>query len=134
MFDYLDKVLVNIPGCTITAFALSNAINIKQAGRQGEKFDGNHVKRLMDNILSDAKVVEECLPVTTALKSFKVVVDKCFGMELRGLGGGHPTVLIGLQKIGKGPTSQSSHFGGTCSPVLEKAAGEVSWKSSWFFQ
>ena len=35
-----------------------------------------------DEILFKAKVVVECQPVTTALRSFKVVQEKCFGQDL----------------------------------------------------
>ena len=55
----------------------------------GGKFDGNHVKKLLnsidrlDSMLIEAKVSAKCLNETVALDSFKRVTDKCFGMLLQ---------------------------------------------------
>ena len=55
----------------------------------GGKFDGNHVKKLLnsidrlDSMLIEAKVSVKCLNETVALDSFKRVTDKCFGMLLQ---------------------------------------------------
>ncbi len=70
-------VLRKTEGCQITAFTWTVAKSIHQSGRQGGKFVGNQVKVLMNSIdkleeiLFEAKVLEECQPMVDALYSIK---------------------------------------------------------------
>ena len=85
LFDNLNQGLKALTEEKYSAFDWTDAKSITQTNRKSGKFDGDHVKILLnsldtlDLILIEAKAVDEFEPNTIAFKSIKFVTDKCFG-------------------------------------------------------
>ena len=85
IFDNLNQGLKALTEEKYSAFDWTDAKSITQTNRKSGKFDGGHVKILLnsldtlDLILIEAKAVDEFELNTIAFKSFKFVTDKCFG-------------------------------------------------------
>ena len=88
-FDILDAIL-NTKNCSIVAKDWSDSISMTKGFQYGAKlmFNGRQCKKLIDNIdklkelLSKAGALDLCMPVVKCLESYKIVEDKCFGMNL----------------------------------------------------
>ena len=88
----------------------------------------------LDNILFQEKVVDECLSVSTALKSFKVVTEKCFGMELvEGYGAAIHQFSIAFRQLEKDPPLKVHILEGHVMQLLELQKAKFPGKGLGFF-
>ena len=88
LYDHLDKQLMENK-CSITATDLSTDLGLKRFQYHGGQFNGNQCKKLLGNIsklkdnLVKAGAYSVGEPVLKALEYFNMVVDSCFGQELK---------------------------------------------------
>ena len=88
-FDLLDEIFQKYK-CTIRALDWSNQLGMTRGFQYGSKlqFNGRQCKTLLDHLdtlvdlLKKSHTLEICMPLVKCLEKYKIVEEKCFGMDL----------------------------------------------------